>query len=300
MHIEDRNSKDSMSDPAPSVDWLRNTSWTWLFSLFIFSLIFGLLLPGMFVDSDYKQKDMVCGQSTDKIPEPWCKSDPFDIWFQGWMHTTKAAYAIAMFSHLLNFVVAPIFCSFIVGRICNCWPCYGFCQNQTKLWLILLSAQLFEFGFIAFTKSTAHRQRPCFYYGREANTEAATTPNEEFLSFYSGDASVGCGFIAVGLYIFWLYLKQEESLSTSSSSSSSLPYTLTWHTSLKIGLPIGILGAVLRTVADMHWFTDMFTGAIMGSSLSKLWIYIFHAPNFDSKEKPLSEEDLLASPDDIM
>jgi len=44
-------------------------------------------------------------------------------------------------------------------------------------------------GANSIAKISARRQRPSFHFGRASETEAAGHPDEEFVSFYSGDTT---------------------------------------------------------------------------------------------------------------
>ena len=99
--------------------WLRHTSWAWICGLFAASLVWALLLPSLIYNEDYDPTDMVCGSSTDELPKPWCKSDPFDVWWQDVLHVTDGAKAVALISHILNFGVAPLFTGAMICRVCG-------------------------------------------------------------------------------------------------------------------------------------------------------------------------------------
>jgi hypothetical protein len=296
-----------------------------------------LFLPGLIYDQDYDPADMVCGESNGDVPEPWCKSNPFDVWWQSVLHVEKGAKGVAMFSHVLNFAIAPLFVAAVICRIvsvggpaannnksntstgtgdsdisraleiaetgpdtasssgdstssmasCCC------SSDQVKLWMMVMSAQMFQFGPMSLAKMMAKRQRPCFHYDRQGNTEAHDSPGEQFVSFYSGDSSIGCCFIAVGVFLLWMYLQRcppaAAAAAARETAISFLPLSFSLRTAVCAGLMIEPLGCILRTVCDMHWFTDMLTGGLAGSCGGVLWLLVWHS-GYPSREGEGKEE----------
>jgi hypothetical protein len=157
-----------------------------------------------------------------------------------------------------------------------------------------VSAQMFQFGPMSLAKMMAKRQRPCFHYGREGNTEAQDAPGEQFVSFYSGDSSIGCCFVAVGVYLLWMYLQRcppppaaaappPAAAAGGNTATSFLPLSFSLRTAVCAGLMIEPLGCILRTVADMHWFADMLTGGVMGAGQGVLWLVVWHSGYLSSQ-----------------
>jgi membrane-associated phospholipid phosphatase len=95
-------------------------------------------------------------------------------------------------------------------------------------------------------KIGAQRQRPCFYYGLENLTEVYDNPSEQFVSFYSGDATIAFSTFGTGILL---------------AIARNRFYVKIYS---NLGFILAFTGAFLRIVAFMHWTTDVLTGIVTG------------------------------------
>jgi membrane-associated phospholipid phosphatase len=123
--------------------------------------------------------------------------------------------------------------------------------------LIILGASLATLGLNSLVKGKANRQRPCFHYGEASLTEAAEDPEEEWVSFFSGAATIAFVCFATGLCL--------AKLRNRSYSSGTHRYAFRGVSPMAyFGALFASLGAVLRVVGYMHWMSDVLVGAFVG------------------------------------
>jgi membrane-associated phospholipid phosphatase len=124
--------------------------------------------------------------------------------------------------------------------------------------LILLNTFVLVTGLADGTKKLADRERPAVHYGRQAATEAAGQPLEAFLSFFSGDTAWAFSLAAAGTTLAAL------------RGYESTPYIAVG------GGLLALTTGVLRVGADMHWATDVITGAMVGTAVGILVPWLLH------------------------
>jgi membrane-associated phospholipid phosphatase len=130
--------------------------------------------------------------------------------------------------------------------------------------VVIVSSALTALGITTASKSGVKRQRPCFHYGKQGETEAANFPNEEWLSFFSGDATIA--FVA---FTSGLNLAKLRGRSYASAAHTSAVAIFKYWKFSRMALAGGVfasLGALLRIVGYMHWTTDVLTGVLVGSA----------------------------------
>lgn len=118
------------------------------------------------------------------------------------------------------------------------------------------------------TKKLADRRRPAFHYGVEAETEAGSVPEEEYLSFFSGDTAWAFNFAAAG---------------------TTLAYLRDYPTAPYVAVGSGTFAraaGLLRVSADMHWTSDMLAGALVGSAIGFSVPFFLHQR--DRRAPPLA------------
>ncbi len=215
---------------------LRNTGPWFLGGEFVASALVGFVVP-----------DLVTEVSDDPIlcDDAWCEPTGFDVAMNEllvWSNPRAAATT----SHLFTIGLTPVasFGSLIASAAATGHGTYAIQDS-----VIVLDAFLVATGANSIAKITARRQRPAFYYGREADTEAAGHAGEEFVSFYSGDTT-------------WAF--------SIASSASTLAFLRGYEHAEWIAIGTGALaltGSVLRISADMHWATDVVAGAAAGTAI---------------------------------
>jgi membrane-associated phospholipid phosphatase len=215
---------------------LRNTGPWFLGGEFVASALVGFVVP-----------DIVTEVPIDPIAcdDAWCETNGFDVALNEalvWANPRAAAVT----SHTFTLGLTPVaaFGSLIVSATSAGHGTYAIQDS-----VIVLDAFLVATGANSIAKITTRRQRPAFHYGRESETEAASHPDEEFVSFYSGDTT-------------WAF--------SIAASASTLAFLRRYEHAEWIALGTGVLaltGSVLRISADMHWATDVLAGAAAGTAI---------------------------------
>ena len=121
----------------------------------------------------------------------WCQSDSFDIALRNALLAPNPLLA-GQASHVFTFLIPSFYFGYVLVRSALREKREGKGYHTTLSNLsIVLSVVLISFGFNSYCKQQFHRQRPAFYFNAQNGTEFANRPEEEFLSFYSGDATAG-------------------------------------------------------------------------------------------------------------
>jgi membrane-associated phospholipid phosphatase len=175
----------------------------------------------------------------------WCETNGFDrsvrralVW--------NDRQTPALVSHVLSTGVAP------VAALAAVWlPALQSRSARESLedTLIMTSSMVTVMGLVVGTKNIAARQRPAFRYGVAHDTEYEHSPDQEFVSFFSGDTAFPFVLVASASTLGFL------------RGYSSAPYV-----AIGGGL-IALTTALLRIGADMHWATDVLTGALVGTGI---------------------------------
>lgn len=177
----------------------------------------------------------------------WCESNGFDEGARGIFRMSNPRPPAAV-SHVLSIGVAPLggFAGLLVPALQADRGSYAWKDG----W-IMINAFLLTTGLTDGTKKLFGRQRPAFHHGKEGETEASGEKGkrEGNLSFFSGDTA-------------WAF--------TFASSAATLAYLHGYKTAPYLAVGGGVVATaagVLRMSADMHWATDVMTGAFVGSAV---------------------------------
>jgi membrane-associated phospholipid phosphatase len=162
----------------------------------------------------------------------------------------------ATVSHALSFVVIPLgtVSTLLVPPLTSAAPDRHAFENVS----IALEAVLVDLALTQFVKKAVARQRPAFYYQRAGVTEYAESPGQANVSFFSADSSVAFAAASVATTLAF------------QRGYSGAPYVLAAGGSLALST------AVLRVAADVHWPTDVITGALVGTSVGILVPLLLH------------------------
>ncbi len=175
----------------------------------------------------------------------WCQVNVFDAAMRD-LVVARAPRLPATVSHVLSMVLAPMLAfGAVVAPALRARRRAHAAQDAA----IVLNAFLLTVALTDCVKKLAARQRPGFHFGRGALTEAAATPVEQFLSFFSGDTSLACALVAAG---------------------ATLAHLRGHRGARGVAVAGAILGtgtAVMRMAADMHWATDVLAGATVGTAV---------------------------------
>lgn len=174
----------------------------------------------------------------------WCGTDALDVTIRDALYVHDS-HRPALLSHVVSSGAAPVFALsvVIVPALSSGHAAYALADSIT-----IIDSALVTFGMTTFAKNLAGRQRPAFHYGRQAETEYATKPSEQYRSFFSGDTSFAFSVL---------------------SSGATLAYERGYVTApfaAAVGGVLGVATGTLRMMADMHWFTDVLTGAVVGGA----------------------------------
>jgi hypothetical protein len=163
--------------------------------------------------------------------------------------------AVARVSHIVSFGATPTLVLSFLGAIAiRDRDGARFGQDTA----IVLEALMVNTALTSAFKRIVARQRPAFYFHREAEGEYADEPGAANVSFFSGDTSTPFVLVASGSTVAFL------------RGDPLAPYMLS------TGLLLATSVAVMRVRADVHWPTDVFTGAMVGSAVGVILPMLLH------------------------
>lgn len=175
----------------------------------------------------------------------WCVPPGFDTWARDRL-VVENSRAAATASHVVSYGIIPLAAA--TGLLL---PALNDRSGQHALqdaW-ITIDGLVLTLGVSQGTKKLTARRRPAFYYGREADTEYASSPSQANLSFFSGDTAAAFSLAA---------------------SATTLAYLRGYAVAPWLAVGGGVLATgvgVLRIAADMHWATNVMAGAVVGSAV---------------------------------
>lgn len=138
--------------------------------------------------------------------------------------------------------------------------------------MIMTESVMLDMAITHGIKKLVARKRPAFYYGRQGSTEFAEHPGEENVSFFSGDTSLPFAATA---------------------SAATVGFMRGYRSAPYIAVAGGVLSAavaVMRVRADVHWPSDVLTGALVGTAVGIAVPLLLHPRAQDSStasERPL-------------
>lgn len=172
--------------------------------------------------------------------------------------------AVAHVSHAISFGATPVLVlSFLGASAIRDRDGARFGQDTA----MVLEALMVNTAIMSAVKRIAARRRPAFYFHREHEGEYASSPGAENVSFFSGDTSTPFVLVTSGATVAFL---RDDPLA---------PYLLS------TGLLFATSVAVMRVRADVHWPTDVLTGAILGSAIGVMLPLVLH-PRQDNEAVP--------------
>ncbi|HWP04330.1 MAG TPA: phosphatase PAP2 family protein, partial [Polyangiaceae bacterium] len=185
----------------------------------------------------------------------WCTSNGFDEAFRDLLRADDPR-APAGLSHALSMGAAP---ALALGALIP--PALMTAGGREALENVVMAfdAVTVTFGITQFTKHVVARARPAEVHGVYPATEYANIEAQRFQSFFSGDTSLAFSLASTATTISFL------------RGYSVAPYVL------GMGSVIAFGTAGLRIAADMHWATDVLTGAAVGTAVGFGMPYFLHA-----------------------
>jgi membrane-associated phospholipid phosphatase len=184
----------------------------------------------------------------------WCGTNDFDEAVRDALRASHPRTAGAL-SHVFSSAAAPALAlgalvptAFMVGRPAHAW------QDV----VITLDAAVVTLGLTHGTKRLVGRARPAVAHGVVSETEYAQSPSEWNQSFFSADTSLAFSLVSSATTLSYL------------RGYPSAPWVLF------AGSVIGTSTALLRVAADVHYATDVLTGALVGTAVGFSLPYFLH------------------------
>ncbi len=262
----------SQTEPH-SVPTSRETTWLKVWLLVVFGILAAFVLPGLAPGGGaLPASEISCATNG------WCESDGFDEFITRALVAPNPK-AAGIVSHVFTMGFCPLIALmsaisviFIHRGDSNTDRGRGRLQSAVGTavqdCLILLAIFLINIAITDFAKYTAKRERPCFYYNRQSETEAANSPNQQFVSFFSGDTSIAWVFSVGGVTL--------SKLRNYAHSSSSHPWSVKGVSPMIIAaVACASMGSFLRIVGYMHWTTDVIAGTLCGCAIGCLPRWLF-------------------------
>jgi|EP01043_Picozoa_sp_COSAG02_P007084 membrane-associated phospholipid phosphatase len=214
---------------------LKNASRGKLAAFVTVSAVFGFVLPGL-IFSGQKSSDFTCTPGSEN--SAWCETDRLDVAVSE--AVVVAPRAVGLLSHAFTLGASPIVG---IGSMVSLRGPGTLAEDMA----VYTGTQFVSVGLNSIAKRFFRRQRPCYHFGRENETEAIIFAGQEWVSFYSGDSAMA----------FSLY-----------SAALALIVARGWRAPAvklsKIGAVVASIGSFLRIVGFMHWFTDVVVGVVVG------------------------------------
>lgn len=218
---------------------LKNATPGKLAAFVVSSFVVGIIIPGLACDGQDPSK-FTCTPGLEN--SAWCDTNPLDVAVSE--AVVVAPRTVGLLSHAFTVVASPVVG---IGSMVRLRGPGTLASDMA----VYTGTQLVTVGLNSIAKCRARRQRPCFHFGRQNETELGLAPalmeHEQFVSFYSGDSA-----LAFSLY----------------SAALALIIARGWRTHAlqlsKVGAVLASIGVFGRVVGFMHWFTDAMTGATAG------------------------------------
>lgn len=204
----------------------------------------------------------------------WCEANAFDRTFRDLLVIESASKEIGYISHGVSLGIVPIIGIWgVVAPALNNDHTDHALQNVA----IIVNSFLVTSALAEVAKGAFDRQRPGVYYGRAEDTEAGDFSSERNRSFFSGDTA-------------WAF--------TLAASASTIAHLRNYEHATAVTVATGsfaVLAGLMRTMADMHWPTDVLTGAAVGTAVGVLVPVLLHGreDSSDVTVSPLSSGAML-------
>jgi membrane-associated phospholipid phosphatase len=184
----------------------------------------------------------------------WCATNAFD---EAVRDALRAAHprTVGSLSHAFSTGAAP---ALALGALVPTAFMRGRPSHAVEDVVITLDATIVTFGLTNGTKRLVARARPAVRHGVAAEFEYADKPSEWNQSFFSADTSLAFALV---------------------SSATTLSYLRGYRSApwvLFAGSVIGVSTALLRVAADVHYATDVLTGAAIGTAVGFSMPFFLH------------------------
>jgi len=195
----------------------------------------------------------------------WCGSNGFDESIRKLLLADNPR-APAGLSHAFSSAAAP---ALALGALVP--PAFMSSGGREALENVVVAfdSVIVTVGITHVTKHAVARERPAVHHHVVSATEYADDTAQWYQSFFSGDTSLAFSVVSSATTISFL------------RGYSVAPYVL------GMGAVLGLGTAGLRIAADMHWATDVLTGAAVGTAIGFGMPYFLHARKGASGERTL-------------
>jgi membrane-associated phospholipid phosphatase len=175
----------------------------------------------------------------------WCKPPDFDSTVRNWLKSDNPV-AADQIGNILAYGVMPA-SALSMAMIPSIY--HKSSRHAFENALIIFNCTLLTIDLTSYTKIIVDRERPATYYNNTSVTWLQTHPNEKFVSFFSGHTAV------------------TFALASSLTTVGALRgYSWTPYIGI-IGGTFATATGVLRVAADLHYLTDVITGALVGTGV---------------------------------
>jgi len=203
------------------------------------------------------------------LPAPescrWCEPNAFDRWGHDALISDDPKGAAAT-SHVLSFGLSPLAA---LGAVSFMPAFRGQSSDALPNAFIVLDAMMINLALSGAVKVAVARKRPAFYYGVEQDSEWADSKRERNLSFFSGDTSVAFSLAAAGSTVAFL------------RGYEYAPY-------FAVGSGLVATGVgILRVSANVHWPTDVVSGALVGTAVGIAMPLLLHPRTGSRSNAPI-------------
>lgn len=123
---------------------------------------------------------------------------------------------------------------------------------------IIFNSTLLAINITSYTKVIIDRERPAAHYNNTSVTWLKSHPNEKYVSFFSGHTAVTFALI-----------------SSITTVGALRGYSWTPYAGI-IGGTLAATTGILRIGADLHYATDVITGALIGTGIGAGFPLLFH------------------------
>ena len=190
----------------------------------------------------------------------WCEVPWFDVSIRESLRH-QDGHAADVASNLVAFIVMPLA---TFGTTALAADVERRSANVPKDALVILEAVIVAADLNQLTKFVAARERPFVHALKDDEKSKTGQPSDNNLSFFSGHTTLGFA------------------LATASGTVASMRHYDGAPAIWGIGMSLAFLTGYLRIAADKHHFTDVVSGALLGSAVGFLMPYVFHRPSADA------------------
>jgi membrane-associated phospholipid phosphatase len=163
-------------------------------------------------------------------------------------------------SSVVGFIVMPLA---TIGLTAVVSSAEGRVANLPHDALVIGEAAIIAADVNQLTKFIVGRERPFVHALPDDQKSQTAAPPDNNLSFFSGHTTLAF------------------TLATASGTVASMRHYDAAPAVWGVGMSLAVLTGYLRIAADKHYFTDVVSGAVVGSAIGFAIPYVFHRPRAD-------------------